>query len=68
MSKIVELIEKIEDKVWKSGCGYLYEYYDELVKLLDAAGKENLTREEIGSLRGWSASTHMRAHVTAAPR
>ena len=52
MSAIVELAEKIEDKVWKSGCDYLYGYYDELVKLLDAAGKENLTREEIGSIRG----------------
>ena len=52
MSAIVELAEKIEAKVWKSGCDYLYGYYDELVKLLDAAGKENLTREEIGSIRG----------------
>ncbi len=68
MSEIVKLIEKIEDKVWKSGCGYLYEYYDELVRLLEAVGKENLTGEEIGSLRGWSASTHMKAHGTTALR
>ena len=52
MSEIAKLIEKIEKKVWKSGCGYLYKYYDELVRLLNATGKENLTREEIGSLRG----------------
>lgn len=52
MSEIVKLIEKIEDKVWRSGCGYLYDHYDELVRLLNATGKENLTRKEIGSLRG----------------
>ena len=52
MSAIVEQINKIEDKVWRSGCGYLYDHYDELVRLLNATGKENLTREEIGSLRG----------------
>lgn len=52
MSVIVELINKIEDEVWRSGCSYLYDHYDELVSLLNATGKENLTREEIGSLRG----------------
>lgn len=52
MSAIVEQINKIEDRVWRSGCGYLYDHYDELVRLLNATGKENLTREEIGSLRG----------------
>ena len=50
MSAIVELVENIEGKVWKSGSDYLYGYYDELVKLLNAAGKENLTKEEIGSM------------------
>ena len=60
MSEIVKLIEKIEDKVWRSGCGYLYEYYDELVRLLESAGKENLTEEEIGSLRELLEETGVR--------
>lgn len=52
MSEIVKLVEKIEGKVGKSGCEYLYGYYDELVNLLNAVGKENLAKEEICSLRG----------------
>ena len=52
MSAIVKLIERIEDKVWKSGSCYLYDDYDELMNLLNTIGRENLTSKEVVSLRG----------------
>lgn len=52
ISAIVKLIERIEDKVWKSGCRYLYDDYDELMTLLNTVGRENLTAKEVASLRG----------------
>lgn len=54
MSTIVTHIKKLEEKVWKSGCDYLYGYYDELMEFLNSVGKENLSKEEKASLRDWS--------------
>lgn len=50
MSSIISTINRISKKIKKSsGCSYLYEYFDELVELLQDA---ELSAFEIASLRG----------------